>query len=89
MVPLTQADFIALVYTNLPLAKVALHCGFVDQSHFSREFRHLFGRTPRDYRAHYSLGCDAAASSTIPAAIEQDSAHPMPLCSCIEGFGQK
>jgi AraC-like DNA-binding protein len=46
----------ALVYTTLPLAKVALNCGFVDQSHFSREFRRHFGRTPRDYRAHYSMG---------------------------------
>jgi AraC-like DNA-binding protein len=46
----------ALVYTNQPLAEVALRCGFVDQSHFSREFRRHFGRTPRDYRAHYSLG---------------------------------
>src|SRR5262249_53578965 len=44
----------ALVYTDQPLAKVALNCGFVDQSHFSREFRRHFGRTPRDYRAHYS-----------------------------------
>ena len=46
----------ALVYTNKPLAKVALNCGFADQSHFSREFRRHFGRTPRDYRAHYVLG---------------------------------
>jgi AraC-like DNA-binding protein len=46
----------ALVYTNQPLAKVALNCGFVDQSHFSREFRRQFGRSPRDYRAHYALG---------------------------------
>jgi AraC-like DNA-binding protein len=78
----------ALVYTNLPLAKVALNCGFVDQSHFSREFRRLFGRTPRDYRAHYSLGSDAAAPGTNPAAIEQYSASPSPLTSSVHGFGQ-
>jgi AraC-like DNA-binding protein len=71
----------ALVYTNLPLAKVALSCGFVDQSHFSREFRRLFGRTPRNYRAHYSLGTTAAASGTIPAALEQSSASPSRLSS--------
>jgi AraC-like DNA-binding protein len=70
----------ALIYTNLPLAKVALNCGFVDQSHFSREFRRLFGRTPRNYRAHYSVG-SAAASGTIPAAIEQSSASPSRLSS--------
>jgi AraC-like DNA-binding protein len=69
----------ALVYTNQPLAKVALNCGFVDQSHFSREFRRHFGRTPRDYRAHYSLGSDAAAPGTNPAAQVQASANPPPL----------
>jgi AraC-like DNA-binding protein len=71
----------ALVYTNQPLAIVALNCGFVDQSHFSREFRRHFGRTPRDYRAHYALGSDAAAPGTNPAAREQSSANPPPL-SC-------
>ncbi len=58
----------ALVYTKQPLANVALNCGFVDQSHFAREFRRYFGRTPRDYRAHYSVGSDAAAPGTNPAA---------------------
>ena len=43
----------ALVYTDDSLSDIALHCGFADQSHFSREFRRQFGRTPRDYRAHY------------------------------------
>lgn len=43
----------ALVYTEESLSKIALSCGFADQSHFSREFRRQFGRTPRDYREHY------------------------------------
>jgi len=43
----------ALVYTNDSLSKIALSAGFADQSHFSREFRRQFGRTPRDYREHY------------------------------------
>ena len=71
----------ALVYTDQPLAKVALDCGFVDQSHFSREFRRHFGRTPREYRAHYSLGPGTAVPGTNPAAPEQSSASPPPL-SC-------
>jgi len=58
----------ALVYTNQPLANVAVQCGFIDQSHFAREFRRHFGRTPRDYRAHYALVSDVAAPSTISAA---------------------
>jgi AraC-like DNA-binding protein len=44
----------ALVYTNKTLAEVAVSCGFSDQSHFAREFRKHFGRTPRDYRRHYA-----------------------------------
>jgi AraC-like DNA-binding protein len=44
----------ALIYTSQSLAEVAVGCGFVDQSHFTREFRRHFGRTPRDYREHYS-----------------------------------
>jgi AraC-like DNA-binding protein len=45
----------ALIDTDEPLSEIALKCGFADQSHFSREFRRQFGRTPRDYRGHYKL----------------------------------
>jgi AraC-like DNA-binding protein len=43
----------ALVYTDDAMSEIALSCGFADQSHFSREFRRQFGRTPRAYREHY------------------------------------
>jgi len=43
----------ALIYTNELLSGIALSCGFADQSHFTREFRRQFGRTPREYREHY------------------------------------
>ena len=43
----------ALMYTDESLAGIALKCGFADQSHFSREFRRQFGRTPREYREYY------------------------------------
>jgi AraC-like DNA-binding protein len=46
----------ALVYTDASLSDIALNSGFADQSHFSREFRRQFGRTPRDYRDHYRAG---------------------------------
>lgn len=42
-----------LTRTDLPIAKVALDCGFGDQSHFSRQFGRFFGRTPRSYRNHW------------------------------------
>lgn len=37
--------------TRLPLAEVALSCGFCDQSHFSRVFTALVGVTPGKWRA--------------------------------------
>jgi len=42
-----------LVFSSRPIVEIALSCGFADQSHFTREFRRLFGRTPGDYRAYY------------------------------------
>jgi AraC-like DNA-binding protein len=60
----------ALVYNDQSLAEVASNCGFASQSHFSREFRRHFGRTPREYREHYALG-KAAAPGTKIAAVEQ------------------
>jgi integrase/AraC-like DNA-binding protein len=50
--------------------QVASNCDFASQSHFSREFRRYFGRTPREYREHYALG-KAAAPGTKLAAAEQ------------------
>jgi AraC-like DNA-binding protein len=61
----------ALVYTTQALAEVAVSCGFADQSHFTREFRRHFGRTPRDYREHYRQGAAAAVPGTNSAAGEQ------------------
>jgi len=59
----------ALIYTNGSLSELALDCGFADQSHFTREFRRQFGRTPRDYREHYKLS--AGGSVTKTAARKQ------------------
>lgn len=44
----------SLIDTHDSLASIAIGCGFSDQSHFSREFRRHFGRTPREYREHYT-----------------------------------
>ena len=54
----------ALIYTSERLSELALNCGFADQSHFTREFRRYFGRTPRDYREHYKLSAGAPVTKT-------------------------
>jgi AraC-like DNA-binding protein len=54
----------ALIYSSEPFAELALNCGFADQSHFTREFRRQFGRTPRDYREHYKLSAGVPVTKT-------------------------
>jgi len=38
------------------IAAIAAECGFYDQSHLSKTFRHYFGMTPHDYRNQKCLG---------------------------------
>jgi AraC-like DNA-binding protein len=66
----------ALVYTRDTMAEVAIGCGFSDQSHFTREFRRHFGRTPREYREFYTRRTSDAAPVTNPAAPEQAPLPP-------------
>ncbi|HVT39250.1 MAG TPA: helix-turn-helix transcriptional regulator, partial [Gemmatimonadaceae bacterium] len=40
-----------LLDTELPLARIALHLGYHDQSHFSRAFKSRVGLAPGAYRA--------------------------------------
>jgi AraC-like DNA-binding protein len=42
-----------LVFSHKTLTELATECGFGDQSHFTREFRHFLGETPSAYRARY------------------------------------
>lgn len=39
-----------LAATDDPIADIASHAGFYDQSHFTRNFKHRFGLTPTAYR---------------------------------------
>lgn len=39
----------ALMSEGIPLAEVAVMCGYTDQSHFTRQFKQRFGLTPRQY----------------------------------------
>jgi AraC-like DNA-binding protein len=69
----------ALVSTGEALSEIASACGFSDQSHFTREFRRHFGRTPRDYREHYARGRAVAAPIPKPDAGDQELIRPTPL----------
>lgn len=60
----------SLLYSDEPLAEVAVACGFGDQSHFTREFRRQFGFTPREYRKRYKIAGDV--SGTNSAGLPQD-----------------
>lgn len=40
-----------LQHTELPLADIAMRCGFADQSHFSKVFRRVIGTSPGSFRA--------------------------------------
>jgi AraC family transcriptional regulator len=36
--------------SNFSLTEIALHCGFADQSHFTRNFKKLTGLLPKDFK---------------------------------------
>jgi AraC family transcriptional regulator len=38
------------MHTDLPLADVAVRCGFADQSHFTKLFRRSIGVSPGSFR---------------------------------------
>lgn len=43
-----------LLHTNLPLADVAICCGFADQSHFTKVFRRVLGTSPGNFRTAFA-----------------------------------
>ena len=61
-----------LVQTSMSILSVALACGFVSASHFSKCYRECFGRTPRAERAIGGVtgnGSSAASVAELPARI--------------------
>ena len=44
-----------LLNTNLPIAAIALRCGFDDPYYFSRIFKKLEGMSPREYRVTHNM----------------------------------
>ena len=56
--------------SRLPIATLALECGFADAAHASRTFKGAFGATPRDYRAGIHTDC-----ATVPPPLWGRSAR--------------
>ncbi len=52
-----QKSFGLIKAGKLPLAQIAVECGFHDQPHFTRAFRRLLGTTPARY-AHGQSSAD-------------------------------
>lgn len=52
---LTRA--VELLKGRLPLAEIALRCGFSSQAHFGNRFKAAFGQTPGQWRAQWSSCC--------------------------------
>jgi AraC family transcriptional regulator len=51
-----------LLDTDLPLAEVALECGFADQSHFTHVFRKITGAPPGSWRKQQTAERDVHAT---------------------------
>jgi len=51
---ITQAQLLLLT-TNLPLVEIASTCGYVDQSHFSRQFHRHTATSPGRWRQTHQL----------------------------------
>ena len=48
-----------LAQTTMPVTEIAFACGFTSASHFSKCYRDMFGRTPRDERRAGGAGKEA------------------------------
>src|SRR5262245_14322803 len=59
-----------LLQTNMSVIDVALACGFVSASHFSKCYRDFFGRTPRRERGGPAIAAAAAARAAAPDKIK-------------------
>jgi AraC-like DNA-binding protein len=46
--------------SDVPIAGIAMQCGFADAAHATRTFRNVFGLTPRDFRRQLACGKGSA-----------------------------
>lgn len=68
-----------LAHSRLPIAEIALECGFADQSHFTNTFVRRAGKTPRQWRK------DATCAEPRTAPAPEDSFSAASLFACDAG----
>jgi AraC-like DNA-binding protein len=70
---------ILLSHSRMPIAEIALECGFVDQSHFTNTFVRRAGKTPRQWRQQATRAqpttAPAPADSALAASLLADDAR--------------
>lgn len=64
---------IFLAHSRLPLAEIALECGFADQSHFTNTFVRWVGMTPRRWRAAAEGEAECRATLDMTAIEDRRS----------------
>jgi AraC family transcriptional regulator len=57
-----------MLLTDASLSDIALQCGFADQAHLCKQFRHLVGQTPAAWRRTHRLQDDEPALPHIDRA---------------------
>jgi AraC family transcriptional activator of mtrCDE len=56
---------ILLTTTFLSVKEIVRRVGFADESHFVRDFKRLYGRTPSEYRTRSFLTSDSNAHESV------------------------
>ena len=54
-----------LLHTRMSVLQVAIACGFLSQEHFARQYKAVFGRTPREERKVAALQTTADMASVV------------------------
>ena len=75
-----QVTAVQLATTDFTIAGIALAHGFVDQSHFTRQFRRHFGLTPRAYRERFRTPEAARRLALAQSGPPARSVRAVPWC---------
>ena len=54
-----------LVQSSMPVVEVAVACGFVSASHFSKCYRELYNRSPQQERAERKINMNTSRTGVV------------------------